>query len=105
MQAIARAARKEEMMAEVSFLGLGGLADPVAGDLPERGGHEVPVYNRAAAKAEAWVKEYGGRHAPTPRAAAEGHDLVMMCVGNDHDVREVTLGKDGAFDGVKRGAV
>jgi 3-hydroxyisobutyrate dehydrogenase len=63
------------------------------------------VYNRSAAKAEAWVKQYGGRHAPTPRAAAEGQDFVMMCVGNDNDVREVTLGKDGAFDGVKRGAV
>src|SRR6266487_4006107 len=103
--AISRAARKEEMMAKVSFLGLGVMGYPMAGHLRKKGGHEVTVYNRTAAKAEAWVKEHGGRHAPTPRAAAEGQDVVMMCVGNDHDVREVTLGANGAFEGVKRGAV
>ncbi len=92
-------------MAKVSFLGLGVMGYPMAGHLRKKGGHEVTVYNRTAAKAEAWVKEHGGRHAPTPRAAAEGQDVVMMCVGNDHDVREVTLGANGAFEGVKRGAV
>jgi 3-hydroxyisobutyrate dehydrogenase len=103
--AASRAARKEEMMAKLSFLGLGVMGYPMAGHLSKKGGHEVTVYNRTAAKAEAWVKEYGGRHAPTPRAAAEGQDFVMMCVGNDADVREVTLGANGAFHGVKRGAV
>ncbi len=92
-------------MAKVSFLGLGVMGYPMAGHLRKKGGHEVTVYNRTAAKAEAWVKQHGGRHAPTPRAAAEGQDVVMMCVGNDHDVREVTLGANGAFEGVKRGAV
>ena len=103
--AASRAARKEEMMAKLSFLGLGVMGYPMAGHLSKKGGHEVTVYNRTAAKAEAWVKEYGGRHAPTPRAAAEGQDFVMMCVGNDADVREVALGANGAFHGVKRGAV
>ena len=103
--AASRAARKEEMMAKLSFLGLGVMGYPMAGHLSKKGGHEVTVYNRTAAKAEAWVKEYGGRHAPTPRAAAEGQDFVMMCVGNDADVREVTLGANGGFHGVKRGAV
>jgi 3-hydroxyisobutyrate dehydrogenase len=93
------------MMAKVSFLGLGVMGYPMAGHLRKKGGHEVTVYNRTAAKAEAWVKQYGGRSAPTPRAAAEGQDFVMMCVGNDHDVREVALGADGAFGGMKRGAV
>jgi 3-hydroxyisobutyrate dehydrogenase len=93
------------MMAKVSFLGLGVMGYPMAGHLSKKGGHEVTVYNRTSAKAQSWAKEYGGRHAPTPKAAAEGQDFVMMCVGNDHDVREVTLGADGAFAGMKRGAV
>ena len=92
-------------MAKVSFLGLGVMGYPMAGHLRKKGGHEVTVYNRTSAKAEAWAKEYGGRHAPTPKAAAAGQDFVMMCVGNDHDVREVTLGAEGAFPGMKRGAV
>ena len=92
-------------MAKVSFLGLGVMGYPMAGHLRKKGGHEVTVYNRTSAKAEAWAKEYGGRHAPTPKAAAAGQDFVMMCVGNDHDVREVTLGAEGAFAGMKRGAV
>ena len=92
-------------MANVSFLGLGVMGYPMAGHLIKKGGHEVTVYNRTAAKAEAWAKEYGGRHAPTPKAAAEGQDFVMMCVGNDNDVRQVALGPDGAFAGMKRGTV
>ncbi len=92
-------------MAKVAFLGLGVMGYPMAGHLKVKGGHDVTVYNRTAAKAEKWVAQFGGRSAPTPRAAAEGQDFVMACVGNDHDLREVTLGADGAFHGVARGAV
>jgi 3-hydroxyisobutyrate dehydrogenase len=93
------------MMAKVAFLGLGVMGYPMAGHLKNKGGHEVTVYNRTAAKAEQWVKEFGGRAAATPKDAAAGQDFVMMCVGNDNDVREVTLGADGAFSGMKKGAV
>jgi 3-hydroxyisobutyrate dehydrogenase len=92
-------------MAKVAFLGLGVMGYPMAGHLKNKGGHDVTVYNRSAAKAEQWVKEYGGRSAATPRAAAEGQDFVMMCVGNDNDVREVTLGQNGAYHGMTKGAV
>jgi 3-hydroxyisobutyrate dehydrogenase len=92
-------------MAKVSFLGLGVMGYPMAGHLKNKGGHDVTVYNRTAAKAEKWVSQFGGRSAPTPKAAAEGHDLVMCCVGNDNDLREVTLGQSGAFQGMKAGAV
>jgi 3-hydroxyisobutyrate dehydrogenase len=77
----------------------------MAGHLKNKGGHDVTVYNRTAAKAEKWVAQYGGRSAPTPKAAAEGQDFVMSCVGNDNDLREVTLGPNGAFHGVKKDAV
>ena len=79
-------------MAKVAFLGLGVMGYPMAGHLKNKGGHDVTVYNRTAAKAEKWVKQYGGKSAPTPKAAAEGQDFVMCCVGNDNDLREVTLG-------------
>jgi 3-hydroxyisobutyrate dehydrogenase len=92
-------------MAKVAFLGLGVMGYPMAGHLKVKGGHEVTVYNRTAAKAEKWVAQFGGRHARTPREAAEGQDFVMACVGNDNDVREVTLGEHGAFKAVKAGAV
>src|ERR671925_1895882 len=92
-------------MAKVAFLGLGVMGYPMAGHLKNKGGHEVTVYNRTAAKAEKWVAQYGGRSAPTPKAAAEGQDFVMCCVGNDNDLREVTLGASGAYAGVKKGAV
>jgi 3-hydroxyisobutyrate dehydrogenase len=92
-------------MAKVAFLGLGVMGYPMAGHLKNKGGHEVSVYNRTAAKAEKWVGQHGGKSAATPKAAAEGQDLVMCCVGNDHDLREVTLGPNGAFHGVKKGAV
>src|ERR1700704_447870 len=92
-------------MAKVAFLGLGVMGYPMAGHLKSKGGHEVTVYNRSAAKAEKWVSQHGGRSAPTPKAAAEGQDFVMCCVGNDNDLREVTLGPNGAFAGVKKGAV
>jgi 3-hydroxyisobutyrate dehydrogenase-like beta-hydroxyacid dehydrogenase len=92
-------------MAKVAFIGLGVMGFPMAGHLAKRGGHELTVFNRTAAKAEKWVAEYGGRSAPTPRAAAGGADLVFTCVGNDDDLRSVTLGSEGAFAGLKKGAI
>ena len=92
-------------MAKVAFLGLGVMGYPMAGHLKNKGGHEVTVYNRTAAKAEKWVAQFGGKSAPTPKAAAEGQDFVMCCVGNDHDLREVTLGPNGAFAGIGKGKV
>src|SRR5258707_6273715 len=92
-------------MAKVAFLGLGVMGYPMAGHLKNKGGHDLTVYNRTAAKAEEWVAKHGGRSAPTPKAAAEGQDFVMCCVGNDNDLREVTLGANGAFHGMKKGAV
>jgi 3-hydroxyisobutyrate dehydrogenase len=92
-------------MAKVAFLGLGVMGYPMAGHLTAKGGHEVTVYNRTAAKAEKWVGQHGGRRAPTPKEAAAGQDFVFACVGNDDDLREVTLGADGAFAGINRGAV
>jgi 3-hydroxyisobutyrate dehydrogenase-like beta-hydroxyacid dehydrogenase len=77
----------------------------MAGHLLKKGGHEVTVYNRTAAKAQQWVKEYGGRSAPTPREAAQGCDFVMMCVGNDDDVRSVVYGDSGALAGMQKGAI
>jgi 3-hydroxyisobutyrate dehydrogenase len=92
-------------MAKVAFLGLGVMGYPMAGHLKKKGGHEVTVYNRTTAKAEKWVAEFGGRAAATPKAAAEGQDFVLSCVGNDHDLREVTLGPTGAYHGIKKGAI
>ncbi len=92
-------------MAKVAFLGLGVMGYPMAGHLKNKGGHEVTVYNRTPEKAAKWVAQHGGRSAKTPREAAEGQDFVMMCVGNDNDVREVALGPNGAFAGMKQGAV
>jgi 3-hydroxyisobutyrate dehydrogenase len=77
---------------------------PMAGHLKKKGGHEVTVYNRTATKAEKWVASYGGRSAPTPKAASLGQDFVFCCVGNDNDLREVTLGPDGAYHGLAKGA-
>ncbi|MGF6349518.1 NAD(P)-dependent oxidoreductase [Variovorax sp. W2I14] len=90
----------------VAFLGLGVMGGPMAGHLA-KAGHSVTVYNRTAAKAEAWAAEFGppGRHAATPREAATGADIVFCCVGNDDDLRSVVLGDDGAFAGMKKGAV
>ena len=91
-------------MAKVTFLGLGVMGYPMAGHLV-KAGHEVKVYNRTAAKAEAWAKEHGGQFAATPKEAAAGADFVMACVGNDDDLRSVCTGDDGAFAGMKPGAV
>ena len=92
-------------MAKVAFLGLGVMGYPMAGHLKTKGGHDVTVYNRTGTKAEKWVAQFGGHMHSTPRLAAEGHDFVMCCVGNDHDLREVTLGHHGAFLGMRKGAV
>ncbi len=89
---------------KVAFLGLGVMGLPMAGHLA-LAGHHVTVYNRSAAKAAAWVAEFGGKSATTPREAATGVDIVFCCVGNDDDLRSVTLGADGAFAGMKPGAV
>ncbi len=91
-------------MAKVTFLGLGVMGAPMAGHLLAKG-HAVTVYNRTPAKAEDWVARHGGRAAPTPRAAAEGADFVMACVGNDADLRSICIGPDGAFAGMPMGAV
>jgi len=92
-------------MAKVAFLGLGVMGYPMAGHLLKKGGHQVTVYNRSAAKAAQWVKEYGGSSAPSAREAAAGCDFVMMCVGNDDDVRSVALGEQGAIAGIRKGAI
>jgi 3-hydroxyisobutyrate dehydrogenase len=92
-------------MAKVAFLGLGIMGYPMAGHLKNKGGYDVTVYNRTAAKAAKWVAQYGGKSSPTPKQAADGQDFVFACVGNDNDLREVTLGTNGAFAGVKKGAI
>ena len=92
-------------MANVAFLGLGVMGYPMAGHLKTKGGHDVTVYNRTFAKAEKWAAQFGGAAAKTPREAAQGRDFVFACVGNDDDLRAVVLGPDGAFAGMKKGAI
>jgi 3-hydroxyisobutyrate dehydrogenase len=91
-------------MSKVAFIGLGVMGYPMARHLKAKG-HDVTVYNRTTAKAEKWVGENGGRLALTPHAAAENQDVVFACVGNDNDLREVTLADNGAFGGVGKGAI
>jgi 3-hydroxyisobutyrate dehydrogenase len=91
-------------MAKVAFLGLGVMGYPMARHLKSKG-HEVTVYNRTRAKADKWVSEHGGRAASTPREAAAGQEFVFACVGNDDDLRQVTIGPDGAFAAMVKGAV
>jgi 3-hydroxyisobutyrate dehydrogenase len=91
-------------MAKVAFLGLGVMGFPMAGHLAAKG-HEVTVYNRTAAKAEAWVARHKGRAAATPALAAKGAEFVMACVGNDDDLRQVCTGPDGAFAAMSPGAL
>ena len=88
---------------KVAFIGLGVMGFPMAGHLV-KAGHDVTVYNRNAAKAEAWVQKFGGKKADTPAAAAKGNKFVMSCVGNDDDLRSVILGPSGAFAGMDKGA-
>lgn len=91
-------------MASIAFIGLGVMGYPMAGHLA-RAGHEVGVFNRTAAKAAAWVAEYGGVAFATPAQAAFERDLVMLCVGNDDDLRQVISGPEGVLEGVRSGAV
>jgi 3-hydroxyisobutyrate dehydrogenase-like beta-hydroxyacid dehydrogenase len=95
---------KDHIMAKVAFIGLGTMGYPMAGHLT-KAGHEVTVYNRTYAKAEAWVSEYAGKAAKTPQAASEGCDIVFVCVGNDDDLYQVTTGDEGAIKGMKPGSV
>jgi 3-hydroxyisobutyrate dehydrogenase-like beta-hydroxyacid dehydrogenase len=92
-------------MAKVAFLGLGVMGYPMAGHLKKRGNHDVTVYNRTQAKAAQWTGEYGGTSAATPREAVAGAELVMMCLGNDDDVRSVVFGDNGALAAMKKGAI
>ncbi|MHA6493371.1 NAD(P)-dependent oxidoreductase [Pseudomonas borbori] len=94
----------EVHMAKVAFIGLGVMGYPMAGHLA-RAGHQVCVYNRTCTKAAQWAEEFAGEHAPTPREAARGAQLVLVCVGNDDDLRSVVLGADGAFAGMAPGAI
>jgi 3-hydroxyisobutyrate dehydrogenase len=91
-------------MAKVAFLGLGVMGYPMARHLKAKG-HEVTVYNRTTAKADKWAKEHGGRTAPTPKDAAAGQEMVFACVGNDDDLRQVTIAPGGAFEGMAGGAI
>lgn len=91
-------------MAKVAFIGLGVMGYPMAGHL-KKAGHDVTVYNRTMAKAEQWVAEFGGELAITPSEAASGCDFVFACVGNDDDLRSVTIWPDGAFAAMKQGAI
>ena len=88
---------------KVAFLGLGVMGLPMAGHLA-KAGHQVTVYNRNAQKAQAWVSEFGGRAATTPREAAQGAEIVFSCVGNDDDLRSIVLGENGAFAGMQAGS-
>jgi len=90
---------------KLAFIGLGVMGFPMAGHLAARGGHDVTVYNRSRAKAEAWVAKYKGRLVETPAKAAEGAEIVFSCVGDDPDLREVTLGPSGAFQKMAKGAI
>jgi 3-hydroxyisobutyrate dehydrogenase len=97
---------EEEVAKEkLAFIGLGVMGFPMAGHLAARGGHDVTVYNRSRPKAEAWVAKHGGRFADSPAKAAEGASIAFSCVGDDPDLREVTLGPNGAFQKMARGAI
>lgn len=91
-------------MAKVAFIGLGVMGYPMAGHLA-KAGHDVTVYNRTAKKAKEWAKQFKGKAAATPAGAAKGADFIFCCVGNDDDLRSVTVGKSGAFEAVSKGAV
>ena len=91
-------------MAKISFIGLGVMGYPMAGYI-SKAGHDVTVYNRTKSKAEKWIKDYKGKLAETPKEAAKDCDFIFTCVGNDNDLREVSLGTNGLFHSVKKGAV
>jgi 3-hydroxyisobutyrate dehydrogenase-like beta-hydroxyacid dehydrogenase len=91
-------------MAKVAFVGLGVMGAPMAGHLG-KAGHDVTVYNRTRAKAEAWVAKHGGRLAATPARAAESAEIVFSCVGDDPDLRAIATGPEGTFAGMAPGAI
>ncbi len=91
-------------MAKIAFIGLGVMGFPMAGHLAAKG-HDLTVYNRTPAKAQDWVKKHGHRAAPTPALAAQGAEIVFACVGNDDDLRAITIGPDGAFATMSNGAI
>ena len=91
-------------MSNVAFIGLGVMGYPMAGYI-SKAGHNVTVYNRTAAKADKWIAEYKGSKADTPAKAAEGADFVFTCVGNDNDLSDVTIGKYGIYNTIKKGAI
>ncbi|MBD3732941.1 MAG: NAD(P)-dependent oxidoreductase [Sphingopyxis sp.] len=93
-----------EQKLRISFIGTGVMGGPMAGHLA-RAGHDLTVYNRTRSKADAWVATYGGAAASTPAGAAADADVVLTCVGNDDDLAQVTLGRDGAFRAMKKGAL
>ena len=92
------------MNCKVSFIGLGVMGYPMAGYI-SKAGHIVTVYNRTKSKAEKWIKEYKGIIAKTPEDAAKDSDFIFTCVGNDNDLKEVTVGKNGIFNTVKKGSI
>ena len=92
------------MSCNVAFIGLGVMGYPMAGYI-SKGGHNVTVFNRTKSKAEKWIKEYKGKMAETPAEAAKNADFVFTCVGNDNDLSEVTIGKEGIYNTIKKGAV
>ena len=92
-------------MSKIAFIGMGVMGYPMAGHIRTKGGHDLTVFNRTLGKAQAWVAEFGGHMAPTPEEAAKDADFVFTCVGNDDDLRAVTLGERGAFQALKPGAI
>lgn len=92
-------------MSNVAWIGLGVMGYPMAGHIKNKGGHELTVYNRTAAKAEKWASEFAGKAAATPAEAAKDADFIFCCVGNDDDLRQVTTGPDGAFQTMRKGAI
>lgn len=92
-------------MAKVAWIGLGVMGFPMAGHIRTKGGHDLTVYNRSPAKAQAWVEKFGGKAAPTPAEAAADADFIFCCVGNDDDLRSVTTGGNGAFNSLRPGAI
>ena len=92
-------------MAKLAFNGLGVMGFPMAGHLVAKGGHEVTVFNRTRAKADAWVTKFGGKAVATPAEASKGAEIIFCCVGDDPDLREVMLGTNGVFSGAGKGAI
>ena len=92
------------MSCNVAFIGLGVMGYPMAGYI-SKGGHNVTVFNRTKSKAEKWIKEYNGKIAESPAEAAKNADFVFTCVGNDNDLSEVAIGKDGIYNTIKKGAI